>query len=140
MKIKATTPVRLNFAKMFLFLAMVKVIDFYGVEVCSVYYNGLPDVVHTELLQEDDFFQGNRVESIDFHTWDSPVTKVVQPLPFYSEIFSQTNGYGFYTQKFPKQKIRAGFVVSASLHALKFNISHLNLDEEEPSGFHPEVV
>ncbi len=136
MKPQSITSFYSNLARIFLFLAIVKAIDF-GFMDTSAYYSGdLPCEVNTEYLQDQ------AKDVLNLNVFDVAAKAKISGNPFYliPNIFHLQNRYFIYKQKLTKQPSGTFASVSFFLVTSKSNIPHRNLDGEEPSSFQPKVV
>src|SRR5690606_11766197 len=126
-------------ARIFLFWIILNGVDLGFLDIGSCYSSGLPWEPNTEYVQEAEFFQDKHITTLDIFDV-AGLDKTPVPHLIGSRIFHLNRRFYSYRQKLPKQEMLASTPTGFFLVASKSNIPHLNLDEEEPSGFQSDVV
>jgi len=131
--------IKSNLGRIFLFWIIINGIGLGFLDTITCFYEDLPWEPNTEYLQETGYFQGKDVSYLDVFDVPGLEKTAVSPRIFYG-IYQQHPPFFNYKEKLSKQT-SLGFAPLSSFQVRsKFNIPHLNCEDEDPFSFPLEVV
>ncbi|WP_158861317.1 hypothetical protein [Lunatibacter salilacus] len=134
MKRYFTNSFKSNLARIFLFLAIVKGIDFGLLNVDFFCTGDLPWKPNTEYFQETELFKDIHIPNFDVFDV-AGLDKTPIPHPGISGVFLNKHRFFVYNQKLANQENLSFSSIAFFLVTSKSNIPHLNLDDEDHLAF-----